>query len=488
LLASFSTVFADRSISLVINPENPSDVLEWDNYSDTGNIIGNTPEINTLFTGFTSAVLSNIAQNDSYTSFLHTCIYTIPGQAASHKTFLVMSPNVYEEWTGQVYPINENVDYAQWTLKLAGNPWKIKRIELDAVNYGMVNPYDNGQYSSGIIRVNGKEQVMAKNTDLTVLGFDFEGSDREMSEIILYAPKGSAVGICTIRIIPDIENEFVTLPGMSAELDFSNEGSYILPASSFGSFNYPDLMLATVLDSEGNVKDMDYKYLGDSQFQIFPKANAEPLQEGRYGICYYYDDGIYKPTWEDAIPFSIVPGISELYVNFNKIDSANRHCDIPYSVTHNVDGNEVTYSWSNAQITGHKDGTNIYWKVYHDGTKIKNYNRTAGVILRATEDNDIPDGYNLLTDDGINLNGGNHLSLILERNGVRSQPHDISYTAVNVPTSITAVTCESDIILKRNYTLNGSLISSGDFENYQGIYIEEIILSNGNSISHKLSK
>ncbi|MDE6559633.1 MAG: hypothetical protein K2K29_07080 [Muribaculaceae bacterium] len=284
-IASISSVYADRSISLVVQPDNAANILEWDNFSESGNLVSKNIPVNSVFSAFSDNILSEIHQKDGYTAFLHTCVFTKSGETAGHKTFLVLSPTIYEEWDNMVYPLNDVPDACEWTLNFSDIPWKIKRIELDAVNYGMINPHDNGKYSSGIIVLNGKEQVLDKNSDLTILGFDFAEGEREMSKIVLIAPKSASVGISAIRIFPDVENKFIATPVFSGKLEYSAEGVYSLPLPEEGKFHRPELLKTAIFDNTGSIMSCNCRYSENNQFTFSAGEDFAPIQEGIYGIC-----------------------------------------------------------------------------------------------------------------------------------------------------------------------------------------------------------
>lgn len=505
LLSVSGSMYALDSVTLVVTPGTPKTVLSEYEFEDSGDLVFLQPEISKIFNNSSSAILTSIRQEAGYTSFLHKCYYNLPGkEGLQSDVFLVMSPNVYDNYEKKVYPINEEVNFAQWTLSLTDSPWKIKRIEIDALNYGMVNTYDNGQYSSGTININGISQTLPKNTELTTLGFDFEGKEQNISEIVLNAPKSASVGIKAIRIIPASTQEFINTGDFSGKLDYNPVGTYTLPYAKLGFYNQPDMMAASIINSEGEIMDLQYEYLGDNKFKFSPSADATPIEEGLYSVCYYYpDQNNYKPAYADGLPFSIVPSPNNLCIMLNAVDYDNHFCEIPENVTQTIDGEEVTYTWTNALITGYRPGTTIYWKVYIDDSQAgdetgdetdnsdeseSNNVKSSWNIMKEAEADNTPEGYTRLNEQGVNLTTGNVLSLILERNGARSDAHDFTYTNQNIETSVSEISLEGSKVKDLYFTPSGLNIPVKALEDYSGIYIHCVINSNGDIVTKKLVK
>ncbi|MDE5843716.1 MAG: hypothetical protein K2H35_08290, partial [Muribaculaceae bacterium] len=314
-----------------------------------------------------------------------------------------------------------------------------------------------------------------KNSDLTILGFDFAEGEREMSKIVLTAPKSASVGISTIRIFPDVENKFIATPGFAGKLEYSAEGVYSLPLPEEGTFHRPELLKTAIFDNTGSIVSCTCRYSDNNQFTLSAGEDFAPIQEGLYGICYYYDDGDYKPVAEDGLRFSITPSIAGLSLNLIKIDSENSFVEIPY----NKEMPGMTYSATKAVISGEKDGTIIYWKVDRQGSKFYVEDDGAINISESEQESALPEGYSVYDDRGINLTQGNRLSLILERNGARSNPYEISYFITDVPTGVNLAEDESSVETFQFFTIAGTILDADKLDNFQGIYLEKITSANG---------
>ncbi len=349
--------------------------------------------------------------------------------------------------------------------------WNLKAIGLEVVNYDRYRNFINSG-ATGILKINGHEVQAPDNAAPAEVRVDLS-ADGPVKQITIETDADASVGFRAITLYPGGEPEFVELDDERASTpDYSPDGSYRLPYMAVGAVDSPDVLTCAIFDASG--RKVNVTALPDAHspyFSVTPaEGDGEIMEEGYYRAVYYLEDGNYVPQAEDGAEFAILPSARGLYLNWKEIDVySSRIWEVPSHTVHtDASGNTTQYDWEHVLTNGFRPGTTVYWKV--SGEPDTGYHpyamppKSGAAILRAVGPSaEIPEGYQRLQNQSVDLSKGSRLSLILQRNGVTSYPFNIDYTRVDIPTSITEMMSDAeDVIFTEYFDLTGRRVSLSD--------------------------
>ena len=340
--------------------------------------------------------------------------------------------------------------------------WLVKGIEVFATN---TNEKANYLYIDNI-----KAQCGGKGEGKW-LSFDF-GPDGKLMDSFSMISEKYAIGISTIKVYidPDLDVAGVHFPTYN---DVGKSASFPFPAS--GKYCEDDVLALVALDKENKLV-ATARYDSSNDEYVMPE-----LSSGHYYACYYTKSQrtnaakreeenkkiLESLTAEDGKHFVFQQVLKDAHLNWSYF--SGNFAYVP--LNGGKDDRNVERTWDNA-IFGGVDVDAVYWK-----TTLENAGGATDVIpyaayspLRVAEamasddprvgeyTDEIPEGYKRYNASGICLTGGDTLYLILEKNGVRSQPRKISYVEYNSQTGIKTPeqTSETGDPASRYYHLDGT--------------------------------
>lgn len=347
-----------------------------------------------------------------------------------------------------------------------GNPIyrRVSRIEIQAFNAS----YD---FTRTLV-VNGKTAELPIINDYSWVTFDFEGNEQLMDSIQIEEKDMKPFGFKSIRLYIEADEEIINPEAFERKRTYSENGQYMFPGAyypelSTGS-NTPTTELFIINSDTQEIQNVDCKYDGkNNEFTVSKAKNTDaPLPVGKYEAIYYiYPSDVkndeFIPAPGHGIKFEIVPIVDfgTICINGRSLDGTEEF-GVNSLWVEGVGGRGM----EDAELTGIPDDVTVYWKAMLENELPElpaNIIRKEGATevegsddTDATEE-DIPEGYQKYDPKlGMNLLHTDTLYLILEKNGVRTNPKRIQYTGVQYPTSITEMPAD-DNAETHYYTLTG---------------------------------
>lgn len=231
----------------------------------------------------------------------------------------------------------------------------------------------------------------------------------------------------------------------------SSDNIYKIPAIEIGGVK-TDVTSKCHIYNMTNLEEQEFDITFNSTENCFEATIPNP---GQYGVAFELTekftalsgiDGvspIYELNKDNLILLNV---LSDIALNLRLNDS---YLSDGISYIHNESTHNNEYNWTNAVFTQIPENTIIYWKVENDPDfqpEIKNnsYVKSAKRDY-LKESSDIPEGYTLYDEkNGIDLTKGNKLSLITEKEGVRSEPFSTYYLPYTGPVSVSPALCEDE--------------------------------------------
>lgn len=347
-----------------------------------------------------------------------------------------------------------------------GNPIyrRVSRIEVQAFN--------GSSDTDRKLIVNGKTATLPANCKYNWLTFDFEGDEQLMDDIRIEEKDMGPFGFQSIRIYVEADEEIINPEAFERKREYREDGQYMFPGPYYPELSTvkdkPTTELFIINRDTQEIENVSCTHDGvNNVFTVSKAKNTDaPLAVGKYEAIYYLypleaKNEKFVPAPGHGIKFEIVP-----IVDFGTIYINGRSLDETFKLGVNslwVEG-EGGRGMEDAELTGIPDDVTVYWKAVLENElpelPANVIRKEAAAEVDGSDDadsteEDIPEGYQKYDPElGMNLLHTDTLYLILEKDGVRTEPKRIQYTGVQYPTSITELAAD-DNADTRYYTLTG---------------------------------
>lgn len=311
------------------------------------------------------------------------------------------------------------------------SPWRISRVEIYAVN-----AFDPDWNYHPSFTVNGIKASLPEGNNRDYCGVDFPTDVEPVTSLLFETPAGSRVSFWDMKIYlyggPQLPEDYV----WDGVADYGDSTPLSAPVVKIGTLDPASTgrLQCSILDADGEI----VAYSDDASSGEF-LLDTSMLEVGAYSVCYHIPDPTLEthidrcvPDAEDGMPLMIRPSFTGIMINGVSLDAVgeNGTLEIPSVIEGESTG------WARASLGGLRDGAALYWRCSLGEARI-----------------DAPSGYTLYdAATGINLENGNRLHLILEKNGVRSEEMIVAYARPSVEVGVETVVAEEEA---EWYTVDG---------------------------------